>query len=200
MTQTLAKSKSLASLCIADKETQAATNDMRTHPSISGKRVTAHHRIPAATRSVRTITQHQTTNTGVNSCLTPQGEEPVVTGLAPPTLSNPQATPTETSEGDGDLKTGNTCNALSGESALDMNAGICRHSDSPPSLVTLRCLLRCLQHLQFLGRESGGWSVPGGPQLQPRFASASQHPAAQHEPAAAQPPGCPPGPTAETAQ
>ncbi|XP_022609739.1 potassium voltage-gated channel subfamily H member 2 [Seriola dumerili] len=50
-----------------------------------------------------------------------EGEESVVTGLAPPPamLGNPQAQATpmnfnENTEGDGDPKTGNTCNALSG--------------------------------------------------------------------------------------
>ncbi len=51
-----------------------------------------------------------------------QGEESVVTRLAPPPamLENPQAQASpmnfsENTEGEGDPKTGNTCNALSGE-------------------------------------------------------------------------------------
>lgn len=63
-----------------------------------------------------------------------------------------------------------------------------------------RCILRCVQHLQFLGGEPGERSVPGGPQLQPGLAAAPQHAAAQPEPAAAQPAGHTSGPAAEAAQ
>lgn len=63
-----------------------------------------------------------------------------------------------------------------------------------------RCILGRIPHLQFLGGESGGRSVPGGSKLQPDLPPDSQQAAAQLKPPAAQPAGLTPGPAAETAQ
>lgn len=62
-----------------------------------------------------------------------------------------------------------------------------------------RCLLGGFQHLQFLGRESGRWSVPGGPQLQHGLPTAPQHTSSQPDSAATQPAGLSPWFAAETA-
>lgn len=73
---------------------------------------------------VATVVHHGTIKTCVNvlNLHFLQGEESVVTRLAPPPVmpENPQAQATpmnfnKNTEGDGDPKTGNTCNALSGK-------------------------------------------------------------------------------------
>lgn len=136
--------------------------------------------------------------------------------LAPPPamLENPHAQATsssfsENTEADGEPETGNTCNALSGKirtkgrAPVPVNYTVTPHpviSRSHPPSVSRRCVLGRVPHLQFLGGESRGRSVPGGSQLQPGLPPGPQHAAAQPEPAATQPAGHTPGPAAETAQ
>lgn len=85
----------------------------------------------------------------------------------------------------------------------------CQVHDNNPSILlhwcgftliflSSRCLLRGFKHLQFLGRESGRWSVPGGPQLQHGLPTAAQHTSSQLDSTATQPAGLSPWPAAET--
>lgn len=85
----------------------------------------------------------------VSDCHVLQGEESVLTRLAPPQEMLPhlqaQAPPmkfNENTEGDGQPKTGNTCNALSGKThhnTTSSSRSSCLHSLSPSYLPQVPC-------------------------------------------------------------
>lgn len=67
------------------------------------------------------------------------------------------------------------------------------------SFSSSRCLLRGFQHLQFLGRESGWWPIPGGPQLQHGLPATPQHTPSQPDSTTTQSVGLSPWLAAKTA-
>lgn len=142
MMQMLEKLKSPISLRGEDRGKQPTTKNRRRHLSVSGRHIEAQclHTPVVMRCSITTVSilinykilwfvvaivvHRGKTKTAVNvlDLHLLQGEESVVTRLAPPPamLASPQGQATamnfnENAEGDGDPKTGNTCNALSGK-------------------------------------------------------------------------------------